>query len=480
MSRIACNLLLALTCAGCSMLWEPVAIPEQSVPTHFDGESAGPSVAAITWREWLRDEDLDRLLAEAVRNNQDLLIALQRVEKTRAGVHAATGALLPQVAAGLGASVEKFGLYTMDGAGNASTDIRPGELVPEPLPDFLIGLQSAWEVDLWGRLRSLRESATAQYLASIDGTNLVLTSLIAEVASAYFDLLALDCTIDVLRRSAAQQTEALEIVQFKKVAGRTNELAVQQFEAQVADTQARERETAQLVVETENRINVLLGRFPQPIPRRKENLLSPPAASLATGVPSDLLRNRPDIRAAERAVRAAEFDVEAARTAFFPSLTITAGAGYEAFQAGLLFNTPESLAYAAAAGMVMPLLNLSALEAQLMAARADQIEAMYEYQRTILVAYTEVVDALSDIRHTDQLLADRARQQVALERSIDTADALYRAGKASYLEVLLAQQNALQAEVDLVEALRRRRVANIAAYRALGGGWQPAGVAGVA
>jgi outer membrane protein TolC len=285
---------------------------------------------------------------------------------------------------------------------------------------------------------------------------------------------------DVLRRSAAQQAKALEIVRLKKVAGRTNELAVQQFEAQVTDTHARERETAQLVVETENRINLLLGRFPQPVPRSQESLLSNPAAPLSTGVPSDLLRNRPDIRAAERAVRAAEFDVKAARAAFFPSLTITAGAGYEAFQAGLLFNTPESLAYSAAAGMVMPLLNLSALEAQLMAARADQIEAMYEYQRTILVAYTEVVDALSDIRHTDQLLADRARQQVALERSIDTADALYRAGKASYLEVLLAQQNALQAEVDLVEALRRRRVANIAAYRALGGGWQPAGVAGVA
>lgn len=471
MSRAACVLALAL--AGCSTLWEPIAIPEPPLPERFDDTaSSGTSVAEVGWRAWLADADLHRLVAEALQNNQDLRIALQRVERARAGVRAATGALLPQVAVGLGASIEKFGLYTMDGAGNATTEIRPGELVPEDLPNFVIGLQSVWEADLWGRLRSLRESARAQYLASIDGTNLVLTSLVAEVASAYFDLLALDHVVAVLRRSAAQQGEALEIVRLQKRAGRTNELAVQQFEAQVADTWAREREAVQLVVETENRINLLLGRFPQPIPRRQESLFAVPVMALSAGVPSDLLQNRPDIRAAERAVRAAKLDVHAARAAFFPTLTITAGVGYEAFQAGLLFNTPESLAYAAAAGLVMPLLNRRALEAQLIDARADQIEAMHEYQRTILVAYAEVADALSNIRQTADLVADRTRQQRALERSIATADALYRAGKASYLEVLLAQQNALQAEVDLVEAARRRRVANIAAYKALGGGWR--------
>lgn len=460
----------ALVCAGCS-LWEPIAIPEAPLPESFGVESQGASAAQIDWREWLGDEDLDELIAEGLRNNQDLHIALQRIERARAGVRAATGALLPQIGVGLGASIEKFGLYTMDGAGNASTEIRPGELVPERLPNFVVGLQSVWEVDLWGRLRSLRKSATAQYLASVDGTNLVLTALVADLASAYFDLLALDHAVGVLRRSAEQQAEALEIVRLQKSAGRTNELAVQQFEAQVADTRARERESLQQVVETENQINVLLGRYPQPVARRREMLFAAPPLPLATGVPTDLLRNRPDIRAAESAVRAAKFDVEAARAAFLPSLTITAGAGYEAFQTGLLFTTPESLAYAAAAGLAAPLINRRALEAQFLEARADQIEAMYEYQRTILVAYTEVVNALSNIRHSEDILAERRQQKVALERSIATADALYRAGKATYLEVLIAQQTALQAEVDLVEAFRRRRVANIAAYKALGGGW---------
>jgi NodT family efflux transporter outer membrane factor (OMF) lipoprotein len=352
-----------------------------------------------------------------------------------------------------------------------ATEITPGRLIPVQLPDFTVGLQSVWEVDLWGRLRNQRKSALAQYLASIDGTNLILTSLVADVASAYFDLLALDQVVDVLRRSAAQQTRGLEIVRLQKRAGRSNELAVQQFEAQVADTHARAHDAVQQVVERENQINLLLGRYPQSVARRRAGLYADPPMPVSAGVPSDLLRNRPDVRAAEQAVRAARFDVKAARAAFFPALTITAGAGYEAFDTSLLFRSPESLGYAAAGGLVAPLVNRLALEAQFIGAKADQIEAMYEYQRTILAAYTEVVNALSNVDQSDGVLAARRRQKAALEMSVSTADALYRAGKATYLEVLLAQQNALQADVDLADAFRRRRVANVDVYRALGGGW---------
>jgi len=458
--------------SGCSLLGTRVTIDEQPLPSSFAGApTSGRSVAPIGWREWLRDDDLDALVTEALRNNQDLLIAMQRVEKARAGVRSATGALVPQVSLSVGADVRKFGLYTMDGAGNATTDITPGRLIPDPLPNLMIGLQSVWEVDLWGRLRSARQALAAQYLSEIEATNLVLSTLVADVASAYFDLLALDRVVDVLGRAAAEQSEALEIARLQKAAGRTNELAVQQFEAQVADTVATQRDAMQQVVESENRINVLLGRYPQPVPRSPQQLFSPPAMPVAAGVPSDLLRNRPDVRAAELAVQSTKFDLEAARAAFFPALTITAGAGYEAFNGAYLFRTPESLAYSAAAGLVTPLVNRLALEAQFMEAKADQIKAMYEYQRTLLVAYTEVVNALSNIRRTDEILVNRTRQQAALERSIVAADALYRAGKATYLEVLLAQQNALQAEIELAEAHRNRRVANVVAYKALGGGW---------
>lgn len=470
MNRIIWVLALAITCAGCSTSRD-VSIDEKPLPESFGSGSGGASAAEVGWRDWLGDEDLEALVAEALRNNQDLHVALQRLERSRASVRAATGALFPQVDLGLGASIRKFGLYTMDGAGNAETEIRPGKLVPEKLPGYTIGLTASWELDLWGKLRSERQSVIAQYLASVEGTNLVLSSLVADVASAYFDLLALDHVLGVLKTSASQQTRALEVLRLQKAAGRANELAVQQFEAQLADTRATEREFTQQVVETENRINVLLGRYPQPVARNRERLLSEPPAPLSTGVPSDLLRHRPDIRAAEHTIRAAEFDVKAARAAFFPSLNITAGAGYDAFDTSLLFRTPESLAYGAAGQLVAPLVNRTALQAQFASARADQIAALYDYQRTVLVAYTEVVNSLSDVRRTEELLASRREQKRALEQSVETADALYRAGKATYLEVLLAQENALQADLDLVEAYRRRRTANLAVYKALGGGW---------
>lgn len=355
---------------------------------------------------------------------------------------------------------------------DVETEITSGRLIPRNLPDFAVGLQSSWEVDLWGRLRSQRQSAIARYLATVEGTNLVRTELIAAVASAYFDLLALDHVREILRRSAQRQAEAVEVVRLQKQAGRANDLAVRQFEAQLADTLAMERESVQQGREAENTLNLLLGRFPQPVPRDKAVLFGDPPGAPSAGVPSDLLVNRPDVRAAEMILRAAKFDLQAARAAFFPSFTITAGGGYQAFEPSFLFRTPESMAYSAAGALVAPLVNRRALEAQFAGAKADQIEAMHEYQRALLVAVTEVTNALSNVRAVDDVLAARRDRRAALERAVGTADDLYRAGKATYLEVLLAQQTSLQADIELVEASRARRVANVAVYRALGGGWQ--------
>lgn len=447
-------------------------VRQKALPAAFDVESGGESIAQVSWREWFADEQLNGMVAEALGNNHDLLIAAQRIQIARANVQQTTGALLPQVGLGLGAGVQKFGKYTMDGAGNAGTEIAPGRTIPVHLPDYALGLQSSWELDLWGKLRSLRESAVARYLASAEGRQLVHTALVADVASAYFELLALDHIREVLRDSVERQQTAVEVVRLQKLAGRTNELAVQQFEAQFADTRAAEREVLQQIVEQENRINVLLGRYPQPIPRNKEVLFADIPSRVSAGVPSDLLKYRPDIRQAEHEVRASRFDVKAARAAFFPSLGLTAGLGFQAFNPAFLFKTPESLTYSLAGGLMAPLVNRRGLEAQFTSATANQIQAMISYQRTILVAYVEVVNALSGIRAAEETLTLRRAQKEAMAQTIGAADLLYRAGKASYLEVLLAQQSSLRANLDLIEAYRRRRIANVTIYRALGGGWR--------
>jgi NodT family efflux transporter outer membrane factor (OMF) lipoprotein len=464
--------LLVIASAGCASLRTDLSVPEKALPAAFESASGGPNIAQMKWRNWFGDAHLNRLVTEAVANNHDLQIALQRIHVTRAGVLAATGARLPQVWLAAGSSLQKVGLYTTDGAGNAGTDITPGRRVPVHLPDLALGLQASWEVDLWGRLRHQRASAVAQYLASMEGTNLVLTSLIADVATAYFELLALDHAREILGQSVKRQEEALEVVRLQKAAGRANELAVQQFEAQLAETRALEREASREIIETENRLNTLLGRYPQAVSRNKDVLFAEIAAKPSAGVPSDLLRNRPDIREAELQVQAAQYDLKAARAAFFPSFTITAGAGFQAFNPAYLLKVPQSLTYSVAGGLMAPLVNRRGLEAQFAGANANQIQAMYNYQKAILVAYVEVANALSSIGYTEEILELRKAQKAAMVQTVATADMLYRAGKASYLEVLMAQQSSLRADLELIEIWKRRRIANVIIYKALGGGWR--------
>ena len=462
---------LVTAVSACASAPTDTRITGRQLPAVFAEGSPGPSVAGTSWKDWFGVGELNRLVGEALGNNLDLRIALQRMEITRAAARAATGALLPRVALVMGGGVRKLGRYTSEGAGNATTEITPGRLIPVPETDMALGLQASWEVDLWGRFRNQRESAAARYLASVEGTNLVLTSLVADVASAYYELLALDHLAEVLGQSVARQQQAVEVIRLQKQAGRANELAVQQFEAQLAETQALQREVSGNISNAENRVNVLLGRYPQPL-RRSKAVLFHPSPKLPTGLPAELLANRPDIRQAEQEVRASKFDVKAARAAFFPSLTLNAGVGLQAFNPEFLVKLPQSLTYSVSGGLLAPLVNRRAIEAQFAGAQANQIEAIYNYQRTILNAYVEVANALSQIHDLEKILAFKQAQKAAMVEAASTADLLYRAGKATYLEVLLAQQGALRSDLDLIDTWKRRHVADIVAYRALGGGWR--------
>jgi NodT family efflux transporter outer membrane factor (OMF) lipoprotein len=459
---------MSVACASHST---DVKIPEKPVPKAFGLQPASGSVAPVRWRDFFVDEQLNALIQATLGANPDLHIALQRIELARAGVRDATGALLPRVNLAAGVGVQKYGRYTVEGAGNASTDITPGRPAPTHVGDFAIGLQSTWEVDVWGKLRNERRAAVARYLATVEGANFVITGLISDVAIAYFELLALDHTRDVLAQTVVRQQEALDVVRLQMLAGRANELAVQQFAAQLAGTKVLAAETELRIREVESRVNLLRGAYPQPIVRSKEALLRDVPPTLASGLPAQLLINRPDVREAELEVLAAKCDLQAARAAFLPSLSLSAGVGYQAFNPRFLFTTPESLVYSATAGLVAPLVNRSGIEAQFDSAKAFQIQAMYGYQKVVLTAFTEVVNALSRLKGSSRIAALRRERKSAVEQAVDTADALYRAGKASYFEVLIAQQSALSAELELIDSRRDQHLARIAVYKALGGGW---------
>lgn len=474
-SRLHLAPLLAVLLAsagGCGTLNTDLSVPEKEIPKTFPNQRGEATIADINWRQYFADPLLVKLIDTSVRNNLDLQIALQRIEMSRSSVKLANGALLPKVALNVGGGVRKFGLYTMDGAGNASTYITPGQIVPENLTDIFLGMQASWEVDVWGKLRNQRKAAISQYLASVEGSRFVISNLVADVAIHYYGLLALDNELDIIRQTLRKQQEALEVIKLQKETGRANELAVQQFNAQLLNSGVLEKQTLQRITETENRINFLLGRYPQTIARKQDALFRLGPEQISAGIPSQLLANRPDIRAAEFEIEASKFDLKAAKAAFFPNFNITATLGYQAFNPEFLFQSPASLAYSLMGTVVAPLINMNALKAQFNTAKANQLTAMYNYQKTILNGYVEVVNQLSNIRNLQRMNALKKQQSEMLQKSVDTSKELYKTARATYLEVLIAQQNALQANLELIDVIKQERLSTVNIYRALGGGWK--------
>lgn len=436
------------------------------------------SIADQPWRTFFNDPQLVGLIDTALHNNLDLQMAVRRVEQSRAALIAARGALLPTVNGAASAGVDRWGDYTLNGVGNFDTNLSPNierrQRIPTPFtPDFFLGLRSSWEIDLWGKLRQRRRAATARVLASEQGRYLVTTSVVAQVATLYYELLALDSELDVLRRNAEYQSRALEIVRVQKQAGRATELAVQQFTAQWLRTRGLEQQTLQRVVDSENQLNQLLGRYPQPISRGVAIRRQPLPDTVAAGLPARALLRRPDVRQAELELAATHADVSAARAAFLPSLTIVPYLGLNAYSGALLFR-PESVALGALAGLTAPVLNRSQVRAEYQRATALDQEAFFAYQKALQTGFREVHTNLRGLAHYRRAYALKQQEAEALGQAVQAADYLYRANRADYLEVITAQRNVLDAELEATQLRRQQFQLLIDLYRALGGGWEPA------
>ncbi|MBN8417482.1 MAG: efflux transporter outer membrane subunit [Verrucomicrobia bacterium] len=436
-------------------------------------EQAPDKAASFTgvtqWRKHFTDPRLQALTDKALNNNRDLKIALQRIEMAKAQITAARSVLAPKVSGVAGAGIQRFGLYTMDGAGNSTTPIYDGRIVPRDVQDYSVGLQTSWEIDLWGKLRSKKASATARLLASVEGRNLVQTHLIAELATAYYELLALDAEITNIDETIKIQRDALETVQTQKQAGSANELAVQQFEALLFNLQGMRLDTQQHIVEQEGIICTLLGDAQRPIARNRSSLMTSTLPQLSSSVPSDMLKNRPDIRRAEFELEATKADVKAAKAAFLPSVSINGVLGLQAFQSNLLLNV-HSATYSALGGLVAPLINRKAIQAEFDHANAAQLEALNTYQQSIVNGYVEVHNQLAFIRILKDLQALKTKEVHLLIESVGTAADLFRTRRATYIEVLNAQQNALKARLQLIGVTKRQFQVQANLYRALGGG----------
>lgn len=464
----------AIVYTGCKVPSAVQTAPVKKAPDTYTATSAADTATAadINWKDFFNDKYLAALIDTAIKNNPDLLIALQDIEIARYRVNIKNSELFPSVTAGGALGIEKVGRYTSQGAGDASTEMTPGKPVPESLTDMYLGIKTSWEADIWGKLRSAKNAAFAQYLGTIEGRNFVLTNLVAEVANSYYELLSLDNQLDIIRESIRLQQNQLEIIKVEKEAAVVTELAVKQFEAQVLNSQGLEYDILQKITATENKINFLLGRYPQKILRDKANFLTQLPAQVKTGIPSQLLRNRPDIKAAEYELEAAKWDVKAAQRAFYPSLDISATLGLQAFKPSFFFKMPESLLYSLAGDLAGPVINRKAIIAEFKTANAYQVEAMYEYQKAIVNGFMEVSNEMSGIGNLEKMYGLKSAEVNALTRSVDISNDLFKSARANYLEVLTAQRDALSAKLELIEVKKQQLSAVTNLYRALGGGWK--------
>jgi NodT family efflux transporter outer membrane factor (OMF) lipoprotein len=428
--------------------------------------------AHVNWKDFFEDPFLTNLIDSALLNNQEINILAQRISRAKNEIQARKGEYLPFVHAGAGADVEKVGRFTRNGAVERNLEIEEGREFPEPLGNLQFGLSASWELDVWKKLRKAKQAAALEYLASVEGKNFLITNLVAEIADSYYELLALDNQLETLERNIRIQQDALEVVKNLQQAARTNSLAVKRFEAEVQKNQSEIYKLKQNIIETENRINFLAGRTPRPIARNAEDFLEREPKVVQAGIPSQLLENRPDIRKAELELMASRLNVQVAKANFFPSFGIKAGLGYQAFNPKFLLNTPESVLFSLAGDALAPVVNRNAIIAEYKNAGAHQIQAVYEFEQTILNAYREVMNQLSKAENLAQNIQLKQKQVEALTESIEIAIQLFQSARADYMEVLLTQRDALEAKMELIETQKEQMGAMVHLYRALGGGWK--------
>lgn len=465
--------LLAFT--SCKSLKVDIREENKMVPenyTSFDENLKDTTnSASLKWRDFFTDAQLINLIDTALLNNQELNIILQEIEISRFEIGAKKGEYLPTVSGYLGAGVDKVSRYTRDGALEATTDILPGEEFPEPLQDYVVGIRANWELDIWKKLRNGKKAAVNRYLSSVSGKNFMVTHLVSEIASEYYELLALDKQLLRVTQNIELQVSALKIVKQQKESAKVTELAVRRFEAQLYSTQSLKYEIEQSIIETENKINFLVGRFPQPVLRNSSTFNDSISRVITQGIPAQLMDNRMDIKQAEQELIANKLDVKIAKANFYPSIGISAGIGLQAFDPTFIVKNPKSLLFSLAGDLVAPLINRAGIKAQYFSANAKQLQAIFEYEKTILSAYLEVTNQLSKIENLNKSYEFKSKEVDALNESIKISNTLFRSARADYLEVLLTQEETIDSQFELIEIKKAQLNAMVNTYVALGGGW---------
>lgn len=433
--------------------------PDTAAPAafRFAQEPAADAVADAGWWQVYQDPVLQSLIREGLAGNLDIRIAAARIDQARAAQGAARLQQLPQVALAAGATRQRASVYQLPPGTPAITNVLSAEA------------NVSYEIDFWGKYRRATEAARAQLLQSSFAKQDVMAALVADVATAYFTLQALDDELAITRRTLATRQKFVDLTQAQHDRGTVSDLDVATAQAQLAVAQANLPDLERRIGQTEDQLSVLLGRNPDRI-ARGDGHPSPPVP--AAGLPSNLLERRPDLREAEQNLVAANAQVGVARANLFPNISLTALGGGVSTALASLFSGPART-WSAGVDLSQPLLNAQRGLFQLDLANAQRRQALLEYQKSIQSAFQEVSDALI-ARQQDAQVQSAQEAQVAAQRRANTiALARYRVGYASYFNVIEADRDLFNAELSLSAARLNTQLSVVQLYRALGGGWQP-------
>ncbi|OJW06781.1 MAG: hypothetical protein BGO49_15070 [Planctomycetales bacterium 71-10] len=480
---IACGFLLVLPSCGIPALRGPKPgpgalptydlrkeDPKSDLPPAFEAADSSDNSSRLRVEEFFDDATLVALVRGAIGGNQELRILSENVQIASNEIISRKGAYLPSISPAGGIGIEKTSLYTIPGVTILNDPFAPGRFLPDPIPNFLLAPLFLWTPDIWWQLHNARDAAVMRYYAAAEARNAFVTQLIADIADNYYQLMAFDQRIRILDETIEIMEQSLEMAKNTKEGARGTELPVQRFLAEVRRNQSEKQIVRQEIVEAENRINFLLGRNPQHVDRMTGDFIDLKLHELGVGVPAELLRNRPDIRQAERELAAAGLDVKVARKQFYPQGFINSTVGYQGFDPKYMFLTPEGLIAGAAGNLLVPFINRKAIKADYLSANARQLQAVYEYQRVVLNAFVEVVNRLAKVDNYRRSIEIKREQLAALEESVSVATRLFQFARADYVDVLFAQRDLRDARTILVETKQQELAAIVDTYQALGGG----------
>lgn len=462
MRPLLVSLFTALLISGC-MVGPDYKRPSATVPTEFRGVSRDASIAEAAsqgdqkWWDVFRDEQLQSLIRTAIQQNYDVRIAATRVLQAQAQLGITRSNQFPSVS----------------GGANISAQRTPETIAFPPLEQSngQLFLSAAWQLDFWGQYRRATEAARASLLATEWGRRAVISSLIASVASAYFQLRGLDLQMDLSRDALTARRESLRLTTVLANHGNTSELDVRQAEQLVYTASEEIPDLERRIQQQENLLSTLLGNNPGPITRGLALTEQPHPPEVPAGIPSELLERRPDIRQSEQFLVAANAQIGVARAAYYPQISLTGTGGFQSDALARLFAGTAGL-WSVAGSLAQPIFTAGKIRSGVRLAEAQQQEAVLSYQQTIQQSFRDVSDSLVGYRKLREFREQQELLTASAQGAAHLSNIRYRGGVASYLEVLTNETNYFSAELNLAQAQVNELLALVQLYQALGGGWQ--------